>query len=158
MCDTENTGNVEEKYEEKKIGWKIADFFSFSEKKTEIRSSDFSFANGLWHLRLLPNSTSKPGFMYWCLVNTKSPRCSVEYSYGLKKQDRNVEYLSKGILQENDEYSALYYIELSEIQQRKSELVPANVFNITCTLKRITIDSDQPKVLENPNLEKLISK
>lgn len=158
MCDTENTGNVEEKYEEKTIEWKIADFFPFSENRTEIRSSAFYFANGLWHLRLLPKSRLQPGFMYWCLANTKGPRCSVEYSYGLRKQDDSVEYLSKGILQEKDEHSPLYYIEISEIQHRKSELVPSNVLNITCTLKRITTDSDRPKVLENPNLEKLISK
>lgn len=161
MCDIGNTGNVEEKHEEKEIEWKISDFSSFAENRLEIRSPDFSFANSLWYLRLHPKSGARPGFMCWCLWSTKSPKCSVEYSCGLKKQDGSVEYLRKGILKENHPYSffgTLYYIKISEIQQRKSELVPTNVLIITCTLKRITTDSDQPKVLENPNTEILISK
>lgn len=158
MSHIEDTGNVEEKHEEKEIEWKITNFFSLAENRNEIRCSDFSFAGSLWYLRLFPKSIERPGFMYWCLWPVNGHNCSLVYNFGLKKEDGSVEYLNEGILRENHVHSAFYYIKLIEIQQRKRELAPTNVLIIICTLKRITTDSDQPKILDNPKIEKLISK
>lgn len=151
-------GIVEERVvAEKEIVWKIPNFFSVAENKTYIRCPTFAFADISWFLGLISKSSLKPGFMCYYIHNSALHRGSLEYDFGIKKHDGSVEHLANGIIN-NAWQSASHFTELSKIDQRKSELVPSDVLTITCILRRITTQSNQPKMLESPKVEKLTSK
>lgn len=82
----------------------------------------------------------------------------MKYDFGFRKLDGSVDQLSKGIFK-GDKTVARVFFKLPEVVlERKCEVMSLNVFTITCTLRRESIDSDQPSVLNKPKLKKLISK
>lgn len=164
MTAVKEIGLVEKiPYEIKQIEWRIGDFFAVTEEEKCYRydSPTFSIANILWHLRLLPNLGEKTESIDLYLCSNVKREYSVEYYFGLKRYDDEVEQLASGILKGNEAHNVWgHFIKKTELLQWKSVLVPCSVLTITCTLKFMTevSHSTQQTVLHETSPLKLISK
>ena len=148
-----------------RIEWKIVDFLSISEDQNYIRyaSPTFCFANVQWHLRIWPKGIlpCSSEFVTLYLLRHVKQELSMEYNLGLKRCDSNVEQLVTGVLKQNSTCSDdILLIRKSDLMQRKSELLPCNIFTVTCTLKVINTNShsSQPNLLDKTEPLKLIGK
>lgn len=160
MSSQEKIGSVENMYEETHVEWKITDFCKIARKGRfwYCDSPSFSFANSSWYFHVYPKSSVDPeciALYLGCLGGVLS-EYSVEYTFGLKRLDNNVEHLFTGIVRKGEMFGSRNSIKRSEVMQWKCELLPADVLTITCTLKHGAIHSSQPK--HEPTLKKLISK
>lgn len=126
-------------YEIKYFEWKIPDFFTIIETKTPFfyESPTFSVADTLWHMRLYQNS--KIEFTELALYSRIKRKILVEYNFGLKRSDGDIKHFGRGIFK-IEEFSnhGHHKIDILELMQQKSELMPDNVLTITCTLKLMT--------------------
>lgn len=156
-ANSKKIGNVE-KYEETRVEWKIAHFFSVIEDKSLCYESlAFPFAGDSWYLQM--NFDNE--YIILNLCNDNPREYSVEFNFGIRKLDGTVEdWLGKGIMEGNQMYDEDHFefLRLSELQQRKSKLVPSDVLTVTCTVKRETTESDQQNTSHKPSFIKLISK
>lgn len=155
------SGNVQNTYEETQVEWKIADFCTIIENDDLgcCKSPKFFFVNISLFFELWPKCGIVPEDISLYLITEQYLDYSFEYNLGLKRIDNNVESLQEGsALTGSVSTGIYYYLNLSELKQRKSELMPSGVLTITCTLKRGTSHSTEPKALQNPELKKLISK
>lgn len=178
MASVKEIGEVEKiPYEIQQIEWRIPDFSVTEDEKYRcLASPTFSVTGVLWQLRLWPRSNVASEFIDMFLAcepynkqkNESLPpeahrKYSVEYYFGLKKCDDSVENLVSGTI-EKDKYrnNPGEFIKKTQLQERKSELVPGNILTIVCTMKWVTEishSSTQPAaVLDKRKPLKLISK
>lgn len=167
MSDAEEIGNVMKKHDGAEFEWKINDFFSVAENKTVMKSPPFYFVDSTWCFRLYFKSQSE--FAIHLVEKMGHLDCSVEYHFGLKKLDSTVEHLTKGNLSVKSDtlvltngiscrFSNIAFFELSDVQQRKSELAPSDVLTVTCTLKCENTHSKRANLLMPLKPQKFTSK
>lgn len=141
--------------------WRIPDFFSISEYKSDAynESPTFSVAGMPFYFRLYPRNPIHPEAA-WCYLKSDTTRdFHVEYNFGLKKLDSSVEQLQGGIIKGRETCGiSTGYLYITDLLMRKSELVPDNVLTLTCTFKPENVQPIETTELENPKELKLISK
>ena len=144
--------------EEKQFDWKIAIFETNFEDEVcfQSKSPTFSFGKVSWYFELLRIPGIAPMLLY--LKTTDILKQAIWYSIGLKRVDQNQDLTITGVLRRNSTCTECYFIEPSEILQRKCELVPSDLLTVTCTLKSGTLVPSKRKAESDSKPKKLISK
>lgn len=123
--------------------WKISGFSSLlCENSNFFYSSLFEFADEIWYLRLYPNGheliKTIGSIGLYLMKQTSGLPINMEYSFGLKGLNgkKHCEHYRTSIYRDKEEgYGVHNCIFRSEIFDRKSDLLPADVLTVFCNLK-----------------------
>lgn len=135
--------------------WKIKDIFSFTEEDDEYYffSPTFSFNDASWCIVIHPNAGSNgrtPGCIDLHLIRNDyhSSPIKLDFSlclktaYGLKYRDKH--YIR--VFDQINYKSPLHrMIARSELLARKTELAPAGILTVVCTMRKLESTKDASK-------------
>lgn len=155
-----DTKKCKQIYEETYAEWRISEFFSVSEYNdfNFYDSPTFCVTDVPFFLRLFPRTSSHPESATLYLHSKMHREFSIKFNFGLKKLDGSMEQLKSGTMKGKEIYAQSRDIVLSEVIQRKSELVPNDVLTVTCTLMPDIVYSPETTELVKLKPLKLISK
>lgn len=151
-------------YEDTYAEWRITQFFSISEYKLDAEyyeSTTFSIEGAQLFFSLFPRNMHHPECATLYLNSRVNREFSIEYNFGFRKLGGSVEQLKNGngIMKGKEKRCAQSSdIVLSEVLERKFELVPSDVLTVTCTIKPEIIHSTEANELEKPKALTFISK
>lgn len=128
--------------EELNIEWRIENFISLVEEKDKFYTSfSFSFAGHSWCMRIYPNGREEQksvGYIgLYLRRNSFGPGIKMHFSLGLKRFDgeKDPEKHCTHTFQKPDEgYGSIKLLSKSKLLQRKSDLLPADILTVFCSL------------------------
>ena len=134
--------------------WKIDNFFHFSENGNVYSYSSpfFSHYGESWYLAIDPNGmcyNDSLGYVNLHLVNESlnSP-ITVDFTLALKTSNGE-RYLEKGFTKTfkkgKAQHHAIQFISRSDLEGKKTDLVPSGVLTVVCTFKTSKSDGNASK-------------
>lgn len=140
--DMEEIDRMGEIQEELNIEWRIEDFISLLEEKNKIYTSfTFTFASHSWCMRIYPNGREEQksiGYIgLYLRRNSFGPAIRMHFSLGLKTFDgeRDPEKHYMHTFRKIDEgCGSIKLLSKSKLLQRKSDLLPADILTVFCSL------------------------
>lgn len=152
MEEVERTGEIQE---ELNIEWRIEDFISLLEEHNKFHTSfSFSFAGHSWCMRIYPNGCEEQksvGYIgLYLRRNSFGPAIKMNFSLGLKTFDgeKDPEKYCVHTFQKIDEgCGSIKLLSKSELLQRKSDLLPADILTVFCSLMHEKSTENESKSL-----------
>lgn len=125
------------------IQWKISNFSSLSGENSNFYvSPSFNFYGESWYLRLYPNGRqlikSVGCIGLYLMRETSLSAINIEYTLGLKRLNgkKYLEHFRTNVYKDKGEgYGVHNCIFRSEVFDRKSDLLPADVLTVFCNLQ-----------------------
>lgn len=143
-------GEVKKIPTEYDIEWSIQNFFSLSKEcNNYYYSPPFSFEGTSWYFQIFPNGNKVSGVVSLYLYrDSANPPIRLEYTFGIKtlngKKD-SVKYISYVFQKAHQGYGEQSFLLRSNLLERKSDLMPADVLTIVCSLKNPKSNGDISK-------------
>lgn len=145
MTDYKKIGELNYSGPKVEIEWKIPDFFLYSQEDCAFASPDFHALNSTWYLLVFPNGhkqTKSTGFVSLYLRNHDSKAKELYCEFGIKTGHNSVQD-KHGFTWSEECSGKSKFIERSELQRKKSTLVPSSGVILTCLVKE---NGDVPDV------------
>lgn len=127
---------------EKKLHWKISEFFSLSTPPYIYNSAEFKFLDVCWQLKIEPYEKNNKDHiaLYLYLIDVTTMSYNVLTTFGIKKADDSlvgVSYFKHSFCAEKSGLVAHQFFTRSALSQLKSELMPSDELTIVCNFKQL---------------------
>lgn len=118
--------------------WYIENYSSY---RSGSRSPPFSFAGEPWYLSIFPsglsNINSQKCVCLYLHRNESGPPISLTWTWGLKTFDgkKDCESQCKYVFRNSGQYGTAWFVEMSTLREKKSELLRDDVLIIVCSIQ-----------------------